>query len=114
MTRPTRHGAKKPARFGPARAARLALTTGDFGTGTGTGMYAIAIARARPEIRLLAAEGRALIVDGNADVARPVGRPRERVYGPAEARVRFDSRSFRILDRTPDAYHCASVVELNA
>jgi drug/metabolite transporter (DMT)-like permease/SAM-dependent methyltransferase len=72
--RPQRHGAKQPARFDPARAARLddpvrfeylpaadvcalldapqGSTVVDFGTGTGT--YAVALARARPDLRIVA------------------------------------------------------------
>jgi SAM-dependent methyltransferase len=80
---PTRHGARQPERFSPARAARLddparfdylpppeisalldlphAARLVDFGTGTGT--YAIEIARARPDIRIFALDEQAEMLD---------------------------------------------------
>jgi ubiquinone/menaquinone biosynthesis C-methylase UbiE len=83
MSDSARHGAQQPHRFNPARAARLDdpgrfaylppadvvalldLRAGaslvDFGAGTGT--YAVEIARARPDIRILALDEQAAMLD---------------------------------------------------
>ncbi|GAC1309727.1 MAG: hypothetical protein NVSMB21_16620 [Vulcanimicrobiaceae bacterium] len=56
---------------------------------------------------LLAPGGTALVVDWNADVDRPVGPPKDRVYGVAAARARLERNGFAVeaLDRFP--YHHA-------
>jgi len=97
-----RHGAKQPERFDPARAAILndparfedvpverildelrpppAATLVDFGAGTG--LYALALARARPDLRIIALDEQAVMLDllrdavarsgaSNVEVAEP-------------------------------------------
>lgn len=54
---------------------------------------------------LLAAGGTVLFVDWNADVERPVGPPREHVYGLREARARLEQTGFYILQEWVFAYH---------
>jgi SAM-dependent methyltransferase len=54
---------------------------------------------------LLARDGVALFVDWNADVERPVGPPRDHVYGSAEAVRRLERAGFGVAVRTPLAYH---------
>jgi SAM-dependent methyltransferase len=54
---------------------------------------------------LLAPDGRALFVDWNADVDRPVGPPRDHVYGPAEALQRLERAGFSAAARAPLPYH---------
>ncbi|MDQ6943214.1 MAG: class I SAM-dependent methyltransferase [Candidatus Eremiobacteraeota bacterium] len=63
------------------------------------------------EVRsLLAAGGTAVFVDWNADVERPVGPPRDHVYGVDDAAARLAGAGFRIVSRTAFAYHHAFVV----
>jgi SAM-dependent methyltransferase len=54
---------------------------------------------------LLAPGGTALFVDWNADVERPVGPPRDHVYGTADAVQRLEQAHFAVEVRTPLAYH---------
>jgi SAM-dependent methyltransferase len=54
---------------------------------------------------LLAPNGRALFVDWNAAVERPVGPPRDHVYDPDEAARRLERAGFRVDAREPLAYH---------
>ncbi len=49
--------------------------------------------------------GFALIVDWNSEVDRPVGPPRDHVYGPAEARRRLEAAGLRVSERPPLRYH---------
>jgi|SRR5947209_3165160 len=67
--------------------------------------------RALDELRsLLADGGSAVFVDWNAEVERPVGPPRDHVYGVADAAARLTGAGFRILSRSAFAYHLAFVV----
>lgn len=54
---------------------------------------------------LLAPGGRALVVDWNADVERPIGPPRDHVYNIADAETRLASAGFATLARAPLRYH---------
>ncbi|HTW83614.1 MAG TPA: class I SAM-dependent methyltransferase [Candidatus Sulfotelmatobacter sp.] len=54
---------------------------------------------------LLAPAGRAVIVDWNADVERPVGPPRDHVFGEREATDRLRASGFAVLATHPFAYH---------
>jgi SAM-dependent methyltransferase len=56
---------------------------------------------------LLQPGGFALIVDWNADVARPVGPPSAHVYGPARARERVEAHGLNVRDTALFAYHYA-------
>jgi SAM-dependent methyltransferase len=58
---------------------------------------------------LLVAAGKAVFVDWNADVERPVGPPREHVYGPDEAERRLRESGFAVIDRSSFRYHYALV-----
>jgi len=64
---------------------------------------------------LLAPDGRALVIDWNADVERPVGPPNDHVYGVAAARARLESIGFAVSDVAGFAYHhvfaCARSVD---
>jgi SAM-dependent methyltransferase len=63
------------------------------------------------EVRaLLAAGGKAVFVDWNADVERPVGPPRDHVYGVADAAARLTGAGFGVVTRSAFAYHHAFVV----
>ena len=59
---------------------------------------------------LLAPRGSAVFVDWNADVERPVGPPRDHVYGVTDAAARLTGAGFRIVSRSAFAYHHAFVV----
>jgi len=63
---------------------------------------------------LLAAEGRAVFIDWNAAVERPVGPPKGHVYAPEEASRRLKGFGFKILSRRLFAYHYAFVCEAGA
>lgn len=56
---------------------------------------------------LLKPDGFTIFIDWNADVDRPVGPPRDHVYGPREGAARLESRGFAVelLDSLP--YHYA-------
>lgn len=54
---------------------------------------------------LLAPDGRAVVVDWNADVERPFGPPRDHVYNIADAEARLASAGFTTLARAPLRYH---------
>jgi SAM-dependent methyltransferase len=56
---------------------------------------------------LLAPDGIALFVDWNADVERPVGPPRDHVYGVEDATRRLERAGFTADVRAPLAYHYA-------
>jgi SAM-dependent methyltransferase len=60
---------------------------------------------------LLHGNGRALFVDWNADVERPLGPPREHVYGPAEARARLERAGLRVVREERFPYHYGIVAE---
>ncbi len=66
------------------------------------------------EVRsLLAAEAKAVFVDWNADVDRPVGPPRDHVYNVADAEARLTGAGFGVVNRSTFAYHYAFVVTPN-
>ena len=54
---------------------------------------------------LLTPNGVALFADWNADVERPVGPPRDHVYGSADAADRLRSAGFTVEIRAPLPYH---------
>jgi SAM-dependent methyltransferase len=54
---------------------------------------------------LLHPAGVALFVDWNADVERPVGPPRDHVYGTGEAVERLRAAGFRVEERAALPYH---------
>jgi SAM-dependent methyltransferase len=54
---------------------------------------------------LLNSDGMALFVDWNADAERPVGPPRDHVYGVGEAAERLRSAGFAVEVRAPLPYH---------
>lgn len=56
---------------------------------------------------LLAPDGFALVIDWNADVARPVGPPNDHVYGVVAARDRLASMGYVVTDLDGFAYHHA-------
>lgn len=56
---------------------------------------------------LLAAGGFALVIDWNADVERPVGPPKDHVYGVAGARARLESLGFAVETLAGFPYHHA-------
>lgn len=56
---------------------------------------------------LLGADGFALFIDWNAEVERPVGPPRDHVYGPREATERLEKFDFRVEPLEPLSYHYA-------
>lgn len=56
---------------------------------------------------LLSPGGRAVFVDWNADVERPVGPPREHVLSPAEARARLERLGWTAVLEKPFRYHFA-------
>jgi SAM-dependent methyltransferase len=58
---------------------------------------------------LLAADGKAVLVDWNAAVERPVGPPRDHVYDPGEAAERLENAGFAVGERRMLAYHYALV-----
>jgi hypothetical protein len=58
---------------------------------------------------LLAADGKAVFVDWNAAVGRPVGPPRDHVYDPGEAAERLEKAGFAVGERRMLAYHYALV-----
>ena len=60
------------------------------------------------EVRsLLADGGSVLFVDWNAEVERPVGPPRDHVYGVAEAAERLAGAGFTVTEQRMFAYHYA-------
>ncbi|HEY0380630.1 MAG TPA: class I SAM-dependent methyltransferase [Candidatus Elarobacter sp.] len=64
------------------------------------------------EVRtLLADHGTVLFVDWNAEVERPVGPPRDHVYGVAEAAERLAAAGFVVVERRMLAYHYALVAQ---
>jgi SAM-dependent methyltransferase len=64
------------------------------------------------EVRaLLAGGGTVLFVDWNADVERPVGPPRDHVYGVAEAAARLAAAGFTTIEQRMLAYHYALVAQ---
>ncbi|HEV2737874.1 MAG TPA: class I SAM-dependent methyltransferase [Candidatus Elarobacter sp.] len=68
--------------------------------------------RALDEVRsLLAGHGKAVFVDWNAEVERPVGPPRDHVYGITEAAQRLAAAGFIVIERPMLAYHYALVAE---
>ena len=56
---------------------------------------------------LLAPEASALFVDWNAEVERPVGPPRDHVYGSSDAARRLESTGFSVTALAPLPYHFA-------
>jgi len=54
---------------------------------------------------LLQGGGTALFADWNADVERPVGPPRDHVYGPNDAARRLEAAGFTVDARAPLPYH---------
>src|SRR5690348_5781776 len=56
---------------------------------------------------LLKPGGKALFIDWNAEVDRPVGPPRDHVYTPAEARARLESIGFKAEAERSFPYHYA-------
>jgi len=65
------------------------------------------------EVRsLLTRGGKAVFVDWNAEVERPVGPPRDHVYGVAEAAARLAAARFIITSRQAFAYHHAFVTHV--
>jgi SAM-dependent methyltransferase len=67
--------------------------------------------RALGEVRsLLAPGGKAVFVDWNAEVERPVGPPRDHVHDVAEATARLAGAGFAVVSRHTFAYHYAFVV----
>jgi SAM-dependent methyltransferase len=58
---------------------------------------------------LLTRDGRAIFIDWNADVDRPVGPPRGHVYSVDEARARLERSGFSILRLGLFRYHFAIV-----
>ncbi len=54
---------------------------------------------------LLARDAPALFVDWNGDVDRPIGPPRDHVYGAAEAKRRLESAGFDVRARPQLRYH---------
>jgi SAM-dependent methyltransferase len=62
------------------------------------------------EVRsLLAAGGKTVFVDWNAEAERPVGPPRDHVHDVAEAAARLGAAGFTIAERRTFAYHYAFV-----
>jgi SAM-dependent methyltransferase len=71
--------------------------------------------RALGEVRsLLAARGKAVFVDWNAAVERPVGPPRDHVYAVADAAARLAGAGFIMLAETLFAYHHVFVTATEA
>ncbi|MHB2026526.1 MAG: class I SAM-dependent methyltransferase [Elusimicrobiota bacterium] len=62
---------------------------------------------------LPAPSGRALFIDWNADVDRPVGPPQEHVYGPKEAKSRVERFGFTVASRRLFQYHYALICDLD-
>ncbi len=60
---------------------------------------------------LMKPAGRALFIDWNAEVERPVGPPRDHVYNASEARLRLEQGDFRVTDEWQFAYHYALMAE---
>ncbi len=66
--------------------------------------------RALDDVRaLLARDGKAVFVDWSADVERPIGPPRDHVYGVAEAADRLRRAGFDVVAAPAFAYHYALV-----
>jgi SAM-dependent methyltransferase len=64
--------------------------------------------RALHDVRsLVTVGGTVLFVDWNADVERPVGPPRDHVYGTAEAEQRLAGAGFTVAERRMLAFHYA-------
>jgi SAM-dependent methyltransferase len=62
------------------------------------------------EVRsLLAAGGKTVFVDWNAEAERPVGPPRDHVHDVAEAAARLGAAGFTIVQQRTFAYHYAFV-----
>jgi len=69
--------------------------------------------RALDEVRsLLAAGGTVLFVDWNAGVERPVGPPRDHVYGADDAAQRLAAAGFTVVERRMLAYHYALLADV--
>ena len=83
--------------------------------GTADGVLALNVLhelgdRALAEVRaLMTAGGRAAFVDWSADVDRPIGPPRDHVYGVAEATDRLAALGFTVVEQPALAYHYALV-----
>ena len=60
---------------------------------------------------LLGPDGRALFVDWNAEVERPVGPPRDHVYTTGEARSRLEESNFRVTEERRFPYHYALIAK---
>jgi SAM-dependent methyltransferase len=56
---------------------------------------------------LFGTDGFAVFIDWNAEVERPVGPPREHVYGPHEATKRLKEFGFKVEGLAPLPYHYA-------
>ena len=54
---------------------------------------------------LLGPEGFVILSDWNAEVARPVGPPRDHVYGPREAAERLERHGYSAEILEPMPYH---------
>lgn len=61
--------------------------------------------------KAVAVRGRALFIDWNGDVERPVGPPKDHVYGVEDARARLRSNGFTILQERLFPYHYALLTE---
>ncbi len=60
---------------------------------------------------LIGSAGRALFVDWNADIDRPVGPSRDHVYGAAAARSRLADHGFTIVAERTFRYHYAFMAQ---
>jgi cyclopropane fatty-acyl-phospholipid synthase-like methyltransferase len=64
--------------------------------------------RALSDVRALVADsGRVAFVDWSADADRPIGPPRDHVYGVAEATDRLVAAGFTVVEQPALAYHYA-------
>lgn len=63
---------------------------------------------------LLKPRGRAVVVDWNAALERPVGPPREHVYTADEARARLGRVGLRVTEQSPLKYHFVLTAERSA
>jgi SAM-dependent methyltransferase len=60
---------------------------------------------------LLSPDGRALFIDWNGEVERPVGPPRDHVYTTGEARSRLEESNFRVTEERRFPYHYALIAK---